>query len=135
MDTSIVLAKVMGPLFLILSISILLNKRYYQEVYEEFLDNPALVYLGGLLGIIMGSLILLLHNIWIKEWPVIITVIGWLIFVKSLLLLFLPETFGNFARRLSTSSKLLTFIGIVWLIIGLYLILMGFENAKIILNL
>ena len=135
MTTSIIIAKIIGPTFLILAISMLLNRRYYQEVYDELLDNPALIYFGGLLGIILGTSIISFHNIWIKEWPLLITIIGWIIFIKSILLLFLPESFGNFARRIALFSKYLSFAAILWLLMGLYLILMGFENVKEILNL
>ena len=135
MLVSIALAKILGPLFLIIAISILLNKRYYQEVYEELLDNPGLVYMGGVLGLILGILMLFFHNFWGRDWSILITMIAWITFIKSILLLFLPETFGTFSRKLMNSSKVLTSAAILWLIIGVYLTLMGFEGVREVLNL
>ena len=45
---------------------------------EEFLRSRALIYLSGLLTMTAGLAIVLAHNVWARDWPVLITVLGWL---------------------------------------------------------
>ena len=45
---------------------------------EEFLRSRALIYLSGLLTMTAGLAIVLTHNVWVADWPVLITMLGWL---------------------------------------------------------
>ena len=54
MDTSFFLAKLIGPIFLIIGIGLLLNRDRYRAVVEEVMASHTLLYAFGALAITGG---------------------------------------------------------------------------------
>ena len=79
MQNSVFLAKLMGPIFLAVGIGLIANAAVYKKLAAEFLDSTALIYLSGLLTMIAGVALVLTHNVWVLEWRVLITLLGWLL--------------------------------------------------------
>jgi uncharacterized membrane protein HdeD (DUF308 family) len=102
MPTSIFLAKLMGPIFLAVGGGMLANAALYRTIADEFLRNPALIYLSGVLTLTAGLAIVLNHNLWTGDWRVLVTVLGWLAVLGGVLRIFAPPqlvTFGRAAWR------------------------------------
>ena len=59
MDTSIFLARLLGPSMLVIGLGLLLNRATYRDLSLEVLDNPALIYLAGLIALVAGLAIVL----------------------------------------------------------------------------
>jgi hypothetical protein len=78
MQTSVFLARLIGPLFLAVGIGLITNAATYRKMAGEFLASTALVYLSGLLTMTAGLAIILNHNVWVADWRVLITILGWL---------------------------------------------------------
>ncbi|MCX5794799.1 MAG: hypothetical protein NTY77_04830 [Elusimicrobia bacterium] len=62
--------------------------------------NAALTYLLGLLALVIGSLIVHYHDIWVGDWPVLITVLGWIAVVKGIMIIAFPNAMQRLTRRL-----------------------------------
>src|ERR1700720_997611 len=78
MSTSVFLARLIGPVMLVIGLAVFANQRAFRELAEEFLASPALVFLSGLLIMPVGLAIVLTHNIWAADGRVMITLFGWL---------------------------------------------------------
>ena len=78
MQTSLFLAKLLGPVLFVTGIGLLANRAGYQAMAKEFLKSRALIYLAGLLALIPGIALVLVHNVWAADWRVLITLFGWL---------------------------------------------------------
>ena len=76
MATSIFLAKLIGPLALALGFGVLFNRDAVRAVLDEFIHNRAILFLAGLITFPAGLAIVLTHNVWVADWPVIITLRG-----------------------------------------------------------
>lgn len=97
MHESILLAKFLGPIYLAVGVGLLTSPAHYQKMYKDFLKSEALIYLGGIMALVIGLLILTMHNVWMKDWRVLITLIGWGGTIKGVGLLAAPEWFlGQF---------------------------------------
>jgi hypothetical protein len=118
METSLFLAKILGLLYLTVGVGILLNKDHYNKLMKECMNSAVLMYFGGALALVAGLVIVMFHNIWLSEWYVIITVIGWLALVKGIVLLVSPKSINNFAAFWVNRMQL---AGLVTLILGLVL--------------
>jgi hypothetical protein len=70
----------------------------------------ALLFLVELLGLAAGLAIVLGHNLWSSGLPaLIITLIGWLTLIRSIILLFLsPEAIGRFIKAVCGTSRTIT---------------------------
>jgi len=49
MSTSVFLARLIGPVMLVIGLAVLANQRAFRELAEEFLASRALIFLSGLL--------------------------------------------------------------------------------------
>src|ERR1700710_2435858 len=78
MQTSVFLARLIGPVMLVVGLAVFANQRAFRDMAEEFLASPALLFLSGLLIMPTGLAIVLTHNIWAADWRVLITLFGWL---------------------------------------------------------
>src|SRR5215469_3224475 len=77
MQTSIFLAKLLGPILALAGLAMLINRKELGALAQEFLRSRALFFLLGLVDFAVGLAIVLTHNVWAADWRVIITVLGW----------------------------------------------------------
>lgn len=93
MNATNFIAAIIGPLYIVIGIGVFLNPNHYSKMIEEFCRSPTLQYLGGGIALAAGLSILYFHNTWSSEWPVIITIFGWLACLKGVHLLIFPLHF------------------------------------------
>jgi uncharacterized protein YjeT (DUF2065 family) len=125
MSTYILLAQALGIILSGLSLSILSSKKVVRAVLEETARNQGLLWTLGLITLSMGSVVLVLNNVWSSGLQLVVTILGWLMLIKGLYILLFPTQAASLYRRWATEN-LLTFSGIVGLIIGLFLLYYGF---------
>ena len=124
MDISIFLAKAWGLYLVIISLAFLFNRSLRKRV-ANLLENEGVFLLSGLVGLVFGILHVLAHNIWVKDWRVVVTILGWLVLAKGVLRV------GFTGPSLRASQKLIAKKGSVWFIIvflavGIFLLCKGF---------
>ncbi|MBS0624919.1 MAG: hypothetical protein JSS32_02575 [Verrucomicrobia bacterium] len=129
MHSSIFLAQLIGWYLFLTSLSWLINQAHYKKVFSDFLGNQSLLTFAGAVGIIFGLLIVLVHNKWVSDWPILVTIIGWLTLLQGAFRLLFPEGAIRFTKNLQAKlgPSLLCWI---WLLIGLYLIWVGHTCAS-----
>lgn len=130
MDTSIFLAKLIGPILIAIGLGLLFNRAAYQVVAEEVVKSRALLFLAGALNLVAGLAIVLAHNEWDLSWKVIITIIGWFALIRGLLRILIPQQLGDFLSRiLARGPQVLTGVGVVALVVGAFLAWKGFSGT------
>jgi hypothetical protein len=130
MDTSIFLAKLIGPILAVIGLGLLINRAGYQAVAEEVVKSRVQLWLSGVLALTAGVAIVLSHNEWDLSWEVIITIIGWLAILRGLLRLLIPQQIGDFlSRALARGPQVLTGVGVVALVVGAFLAWKGFSGT------
>jgi len=95
MDNSIFLARLLGPTLAIVGIALVVHRKTFASVLQEFIVAHALSYLAGLIALAAGLALVLTHNVWSADWRVLITLIGWIALAKGLMLLLLPQFTNN----------------------------------------
>lgn len=127
MEISLFLAKFLGIILTVAGLGALINQRYYHEVWNEFVKQPALFVLSGLLDLAGGLLIVLFHNIWIHDWRVLITLVGWFLLVRgSLRVLFPAKVAELITNVVEKHSGVVNGVVVVFLIMGVFLVFKGF---------
>ena len=127
MDNSIFLAKFIGPYIMVISISLLFNLKAFQKIMEDFFKNAALVYVTGLITFVAGLAIVLFHNLWILDWRIIVTLLGWNILIKGAWLIISPDTSAKMAALFTKNNKLVIIPWIIMLAIGIFLTAKGYR--------
>jgi hypothetical protein len=126
MRTSIFLAQLIGPVMLAVGIGMVANGAVYRELAEEFLRSRALIYLSGLLTMTAGMAIILNHNVWRPNWPVVITVLGWLAAIGGAIRIIAPQGTEKVGRAMLNSTVGFTFARVIWLAAGALLCFYGY---------
>jgi hypothetical protein len=132
MDTSKSLARLMGPILLVIGIGmafgLMMEGEGYSNVLKEFIANRALIFLTGVLALLAGVAIVNVHNVWVPDWRVIITVLGWLLVLRGVMLLVFPLTVQVFGDRVAASEAGVTAGAALTFVLGAILCMMGYEH-------
>ena len=126
MMTAIWISKFLGPIILALSISMIVNPKQLQETTRRFLADSPLVLISGVLAMTAGLSIVNTHNVWIMDWPLIITLFGWGLIVGGASRIMLPNIIEKVGGTLMDRPTTTRIIGALWGALGLFLALKGY---------
>jgi len=126
MQTSVFLARLIGPVMLVIGLAVFANQRAFRDMAEEFLASPALLFLSGLLVMPMGLAIVLTHNIWAADWRVLITLFGWLNAVGGVVRLIAPAWVMQTGRAMLRRPAFVPVAAAIWVVLGSLFCLFGF---------
>ncbi len=96
MELSIFIAKIIAVVYIAISIGQVFSGITYKKMYQDIMKSSGLMVLMGIFAIVIGFLLVEHHNIWVKDWPVLITIIGWAALVKGFLFLAFPKALKIF---------------------------------------
>jgi len=106
------------------------HKQATIETMTSFTHNPPLLYVIGVIAVAAGLAMVLGHNLWSGGvFPILVTLTGWLLLTKAMLLLFLsPEAVNGLLLAGTHFEQLFYFYGAVVLILGICLAYGGFRS-------
>lgn len=93
---------------------------------HNFLSESIAIYASAVWGFVVGLLMIQKHNIWEFNWAVIITLLGWIIFLKSALLLTIPRVFEDMVKQMKFSNGMIQGAWVFYILIWLFLIFKAF---------
>lgn len=126
METSLFLARLMGPAAIVMGAAMLINPVNMREMANDFLKHRGLIFLAGILTLVAGLAIVLTHNVWVAGWPVIITIIGWLSVVGGIFRIVFPDSVKSIGEAMLQLSGGLTAAGVAMALIGGTLCYVGY---------
>ena len=126
MTVSIFVAKILGPVFIVVATAMILNKGLIQKLMEDFCKNSALLYFGGVSSLIFGLVIVIMHNVWAWNWTVIITIFGWMGILKGIWLIVFPNTINKFMEGYNSNKLFIKVHSVFALLCGMFLTYVGY---------
>ena len=126
MGTSVFIAKIFGLCYLIIGAGLMFNRNVFQQVMKDFSKSAAAIFYGGVLALVIGVVIILTHNVWVSNWTVMITIIGWAGFIKGIWMIVFPNTVPKFINSYLKNKNLLVIHSSGALIFGAVLTFFGF---------
>ncbi|KTD17604.1 hypothetical protein [Legionella jordanis] len=122
MELTLFLGKVIGWYFVIVALWIVIRQELANAIISETIAHRALLFFMAIITLILGLMIVISHNVWVMGWPVIITIVGWLMLIGGLLRLFFPEIGVRIAQAWLRKPVYFWIAAAIYLIIGLYLL-------------
>lgn len=122
------IARLTGPLLVVIGVGVLLNEANYAAIITEAAHSPTLIYLSGLLTLPLGLAILNVYRAWAADWRVIVTILGWLLAIGGVIRIVLPQFTATLATTLYSTSAGLTVFAVVVLVLGGYLSFDGYRS-------
>ena len=121
-EITIYLARFWGSLFIILGLLSL--KGFLGKTIERSGDKLFTIS-TGYITMLLGLVTVILHNIWIMDWSLVITLLGWTTLIKGILKMGFPE---HVHKQAQMFKKKQIFSSIFMFLLGIFLILMSFIN-------
>ena len=115
-----------GLVYLSVGIGIITNRAFYSKMVASFMENVAAYYLGGLTALAIGYLLVTFHNVWVWDWPVLITIFGWMALIKGVFLLAAPKAAAQVSNYFIKNVKFINIWAAVAIILGVLFCWLGF---------
>lgn len=131
MELSIFLAKLIGLYFILISLSLLLNRKNIDLLYDYYKHSGAILAVG-VFDLGLGLALVLGHNVWDGSWRVAITIIGWLLLLRGIERMTFPEKTARYIASMQKwmgghSMWTIVMLVVVFLI-GLWFTYIGFSQ-------
>lgn len=125
------LSRLIGLSAILLSLSLVTHKQASVETMTALVHNPPLLLVFGMVWLVAGLAIILGHNVWSGGvLPVAVTLVGWLIFIRGVLLLLLsPSAAVGLFTGLHFEQLFYLYIAIS-LVFGAYLTYGGLSSTS-----
>lgn len=125
METSIFLAKVIGLISVISTTAAMIRYKESLAFEEEAVKSPLYVYVSGFVILILGVLLVVSHSVWVFDWRLAITIMGWLVLLKGIGRIFFPNAVKRMIER-KRGNRWFLLGEVVVFLVGLYLLYHGF---------
>ena len=126
MDISIFLAQVFGLYFVIVGSAMFLHPYMTKKMIIMGSSDRSIIFVTGMISLLVGIPLVLLHNIWDGSWRVVVTIVVWLVLIKGIVRVFAPDTVFSWALMFLEKPRLLRGFIVLLIILGLYLMYVGF---------
>ena len=89
-ELSIFIARTLGVMYLSIGLGFFIFREMHVLALRKILDSPGYAMLGGFIAAAGGMAMVTYHNLWVNDWRVIITIVGWIALIKGVMLLIMP---------------------------------------------
>lgn len=120
MDVSVFFARFWGSMFMLLGL-MTVGAGFLGRVIK-MTEDKAVTVSTGYITFLVGLVTVILHNVWVADWRVVITVLGWSTLIKGMLKIGFPQHIRTQAQRFKAQQ---TLWGAVLFLLGAWLFWMG----------
>lgn len=117
MEISIFFARFLGGFYVIFGL-MFLGAKFLGRVIE-MTEDKAFVISTGYISLLLGLATVVLHNVWVLDWRIAITILGWSTLIKGILKIGFPEFIHKqaqiFKKQQTFEAIILTLLG-AWLL-------------------
>ncbi len=128
MTPSTFIARILGPLMVVIGLGLLIQTQAFRLMAIESLQSPGLIYFSGFITLAIGLAILNVHNLWVRDWRVIITIFGWLGVIGGIFRILATSFVQDIGLEILTRPRGLVVGAVLGLVLGGYLTIMGYQD-------
>ena len=115
------IAGFIGPIAFVIGLSMLLNRSLLERLADEISRDIALIFVSGVLSLIVGIAIVRAHNVWRRDWQVLVTVLGWLFVAGGLARMLASDEVARLAPEVAAIPNVSMFAGLALAAFGTFL--------------
>ena len=121
MAMTIWISKLLGPVILVLSMPMIFSPNSLQETTKRFLADSPLVLVSGVLAMTAGLSIVNTHNVWVLDWPLIVTLFGWALVLGGATRIVAPRVVEHVGGGMMDRPTMTRLVGAFWALLGAFL--------------
>ncbi|MCV7204313.1 hypothetical protein H7J71_20085 [Mycolicibacterium peregrinum] len=118
-------ARVLGPFFTIVSATVVARSADMPKLLAEFDSSAVWPWVTGAFVLMTGIIVIALHPYWRGAPAVIVSLLGWIMVVRGILLMGFPGFFMSIANRTIGAEGVWRAVFAVLVLVGLYLTYTG----------
>ncbi len=99
MNISIFLAQFFGLYLLLIALPLLGNPEHFFERYQACFEHETVQLFSGFFHMMLGLVYILLHNFWVNDWRIVITLMSWLVLLEGISIIYFPVETKNIFRK------------------------------------
>jgi len=111
MEITIFLARLWGSFFIIFGLLFIITRQLGKTI--EMTDDKSFVISTGYYTLLLGLITVILHNIWVLNWTLAITLLGWSTLIKGIIKIGFPEQINKQAQRFKKKQFVSAFFLII----------------------
>ena len=73
-------------------IAILAGQPNFRRIVDDLNKSPALRFIAGSSGIMIGTICVTSHNHWVRDWTILITLICWGLLIGGIIVVIIPKS-------------------------------------------
>ena len=125
MEHSVFLAKLLGVILVVGPVVKEVRRKPFAEACARASESPTAIFVIGSVLFIVSTAFVLSHNVWVADWRLVVTLIGWLMLAVSLLQIFAPRLMV-WPMSVLPNARYRYVVDLGQLLVGLYLLYWGF---------
>lgn len=115
------ICRFLGPVILALSVPMMVSPTTLQEITRRFLADAPLILISGVLAMTAGLAIVNTHNLWVPDWPLIVTLLGWALLIGGAVRIVAPGFVPKAGQAFLDKPTTTRIAGVVWALLGAFL--------------
>ncbi len=108
MEISVYLARFWGSLFIILGLGAMGVKLLGRII--QYTEDKTITVSTGYITFLLGLITVTLHNVWVADWRVAITILGWTTLLKGIEKIAFPNRVNKIAVKFKGGQTLWGFV-------------------------
>ncbi|MBU2583445.1 MAG: hypothetical protein KJ622_17180 [Alphaproteobacteria bacterium] len=121
MSTAQYIAGLIGPLFMAIAAFMALRRAAFAEFAQMAIRDKPLILFAGVVLLVAGTAILQSHNLWVGDWRILITLIGWLGVIGGLIRIFAPEFATSVVEHIKPDHPAVMVTAVIYFALGAFL--------------
>lgn len=113
MQNAMWLAAIFGPYLVIHGLWMIFYHDNMSKIWTSIKNTPAIFHLGAAITLWIGLAAVNTYNIWAMNVAVFVTLLGWLMVVRGVVALFVPQLYVKIVMN-NGMMKVWGILGLVW---------------------
>lgn len=127
--TTRMFSRVLGPFLVIIDITAIARASDMQTLLSQYEANSMWAFVSGAFILLFGLIVVAYHQYWRGAPAIIVSLLGWLIVLRGLLLVAFPKTFVSMANSMIGAQAWWISLCVLFALVGVYLSYVGWAPA------
>ncbi len=98
----------------------LLRRDAFKVFIEQAANSRPIIFLAGVILMVAGLAMIQVHNLWVADWRVLITIFAWLTLLGGLVRILFSDAFAPLVERFGTDHPLILVQALIVLALGAF---------------
>lgn len=123
---SIALAKIFAIYFIVVGLSLLINRNFFKEVLKDLVHSHIAMLIIAILTLILGAILVVVHGGVTHGWQLSVTIMCWLTLAAGVARTLFPTFIQHMAADMLTKDAYFFIAGLGSILLGLFYGYIGF---------